>query len=237
MTTVIITQSNYLPWRGYFDLIRRGDLLVTFDVAQYTRRDWRNRNMIKAPGGRAWLTIPVQVKGRYSQAIDEVVVADPGWSGAHCRSLEANYGNAPRFDVMAPLLTQELRALAGEPYLSRINERLLRVVCDLLAIQVPIKRCTDFVGRDALVDMKPSERLIAIAQATGATTYLTGPSARAYLDLDAFGAAGISVEWMSFHGYPVYPQQFGAFEPQVSIVDLLLNTGKDAGRYLTQAAG
>jgi hypothetical protein len=117
-----------------------------------------------------------------------------------------------------------------------VNERLLRAVCGILGITIPIRRCSEVLERRALRAMQPTERLVAIAQALGSTRYVTGPAARDYLDLDLFAAAGIEVAWMAYESYPEYPQLWGEFEPRVSIVDLLLNTGTEAPHYLTRTA-
>ena len=99
-----IVQSNYLPWRGYFDLIRRADELILLDSVQYTRRDWRNRNIIKTPAGPQWITVPVEAKGQYYAAIDEVRVDDPGFAAKHVRAIELNYRKAAAFKETAPWL-------------------------------------------------------------------------------------------------------------------------------------
>ena len=236
MKTVVITQSNYIPWRGYFDMLRCADEAILLDSVQFTRRDWRNRNKIKTPAGTVWLTIPVEVKGRYEQAIDETRIVNPDWAETHIRTIELAYRRAAHFDAVAPWLFDLLRGVAAEPLLTRVNERLLRDLCRRLGIDVPILRCTDVLDRAALRAMTPTDRLVAIAKARDATGYLTGPAARAYLDLRPFAAADIDVEWMAYEGYSEYPQQWGAFEPHVSIVDLLFNTGADAPRYLTRNA-
>jgi len=100
--TVVITQSNYIPWRGYFDLLRSADEVVLLDSVQYTRRDWRNRNQIKTADGTAWLTIPVEVKGRYTQAIEETRIADPRWAARHIKAIESAYARAAYYDAVAP---------------------------------------------------------------------------------------------------------------------------------------
>jgi WbqC-like protein family len=230
--TVVITQSNYLPWRGYFDLIRQADELILLDSVQYTRRDWRNRNKIKTASGPLWLTVPVEVKGLYHQAIDEVRVADRGWSAAHRRAIELAYGRAPHFPDGFAWLDGLLADLAGETSLACVNEALLRALCARLGIATPIRRCTDVLERETLKRTDATGRLVDLAIAVGATRYLTGSAAQGYLDVSAFTRRGIEVEWMSYEGYPDYPQLWGAFEPAVSVIDLLLNTGPDAPAYL-----
>src|SRR5208283_1807000 len=87
-------QSNYIPWKGYFDIINRVDEFMLYDDAQYTRRDWRNRNKIKTPRGLRWLTIPVRVKGKFHQKICETEISDPGWAAGHWQTLRQNYARA-----------------------------------------------------------------------------------------------------------------------------------------------
>lgn len=233
--TVVITQSNYLPWRGYFDMLRSADEVILLDSVQYTRRDWRNRNKIKNASGTAWLTVPVEVKGLYHQAIDETRVSDPAWADGHRRAIDLAYKRAPHHAAVSGWLDPLLASVAAEPMLSQINEVLLRAICARLGLTMPIRRCTDLLDKEAMREMDPTERLVQLAQAAGATRYLSGPAAKAYLDPALFAARGIAVDWMSYAGYRDYPQLWGAFEPQVSIVDLLFNTGDDAARFLNRA--
>lgn len=236
MKTVVITQSNYIPWRGYFDMLQSADEVVLLDCVQFTRRDWRNRNKIKTPQGTAWLTIPVEVKGQYAQPIDETRIASPDWNKEHVRSIELAYARAPSYDATAPWLFDLMRSVATEPMLSTVNENLLRGLCHRLEITVPILRSSAVIDRDALRAMKATERLVALAQARGATHYLTGPAAHSYLESGLFAAAGIEIRFMAYDGYPEYPQLWGPFVPEVSVIDLILNTGADASRYLTRAS-
>jgi hypothetical protein len=233
--TVVIVQSNYLPWRGYFDLMRRADEFILLDSVQYTRRDWRNRNIIKTPAGPQWITIPVEVKGQYRAAIDEVRVADPGFAGKHARAIELNYRKAKAFEQVAPWLFGLLREASQFSLLSRVNEQLLIAIARKLNIMSPIRRCTDLLERQAMKEMDPTERLLALCKATGASDYLSGPSARGYLDEWRFREAGVQVSWIDYSRYAAYPQLWGPFVPSVSIVDLLLNTGAHAPLYVSPA--
>lgn len=230
--TVAITQSNYLPWRGYFDLIGSADELILLDSVQYTRRDWRNRNLIKTPTGLSWLTIPVDVKGKYLQSIDETRVSDPGWARSHMRSIELNYKQAPYFDEVSTWLFTELAAVEAEGLLTNINQHLVSAICRKLQIKAPIRHCCELLDRARLAEVEASERVIQLCRAAGATRYLSGPAARSYLDSARFANFDIEVVWMDYAGYPDYPQLWGAFEAKVSVVDLLLNTGPEAPEFL-----
>lgn len=229
---IVVTQSNYLPWRGWFDMLRQADGLVLLDSVQFTRRDWRNRNRIKTAQGAIWLTVPVEVSGRFAQAVDETRIQAPGWAEAHLRSIALAYARAPHFAEAFPWLEATLRGVAAEPMLTRVNEALIQALCGRLDLSLPIQRDAELLPRDALPAFDPSERLAALTEAAGGQRYLSGPAARAYLDPAPFERRGIAVEWMDYGGYPDYPQLWGTFEPAVSVIDLILNTGPAAARYL-----
>jgi hypothetical protein len=221
-----IIQSSYIPWKGYFDIINSVDEFVLLDDVQFTRRDWRNRNKIKSPQGIQWLTIPVASKGNYHQAIDQMEISTP-WADRHRRSLELNYRRAPHFGEMAPEIFALYQTASQQSRLSRINRLFIEGISRLLGIGTPLKW-----SRDYQVEGSKTDRLLSICVAAGADRYLSGPSARVYLDVQKFASAGIAVEWMDYQGYPVYPQLYGPFEHGVSIVDLLFNTGKAAPQYM-----
>ncbi|WP_395450912.1 WbqC family protein [Aminobacter sp. UC22_36] len=230
--TVVITQSNYIPWRGYFDMLRLADQVVLLDSVQYTRRDWRNRNKIKTPQGASWLSISVEVKGRYNESIDQIRIADMTWAQNHRRAISLAYRRAPHFGAQGQWVDDLLARVAYETRLTDVNETLIRAICEKLKIGTSICRCTDLLSLETMAGMDPSERLAALAERAGATRYISGPAAKAYLDHEAFNKRGIEVGWMDYSGYPPYPQLWGDFEPAVSILDLILNTGDDATHYL-----
>jgi hypothetical protein len=225
MKRIAIVQSNYIPWKGYFDLMAAVDEFILYDDMQYTRRDWRNRNQIKTPHGLHWLTVPVQTKGRYHQAIRDTLIDGEVWSAEHWKTLAQNYRRAPHFDTVASWLEPFYR----QPYthLSLLNHALIRQITSALDISTPIRCSWDY----QLVPGK-SERLLSLCQQAGATHYVSGPSARGYLDTELFTSAGLVVEWFDYKDYPVYPQLWGDFQHGVSILDLLFNTGPDAAAYL-----
>jgi hypothetical protein len=228
---VAIVQSNYIPWKGYFDLIRLADHFILYDDVQYTRRDWRNRNRIKTPEGLLWLTIPVQVKGRYEQLIKDTAISDPAWNRRHWKTIAHAYARARCFQAYRPWL-EDLYLGCEERLLSRINYRFLRAVCDLLSIDTTLSWSMDY----GLEGREKTERLISLCKRVGATEYISGPAARVYLDETLFAQEGIMVRWMDYSGYPVYTQLYPPFEHHVSIIDLILNEGPDAATYLARTA-
>jgi WbqC-like protein family len=222
---IAIIQSCYVPWKGFFDLIGRCDEYVIFDRTQFVKRHWHNRNRIKTASGVQWLSIPVISKGRYQQPIDEVEVEKP-WAEKHWRAIELAYRRAPFFPALEASVHSWYEQAEREPRLSGVNRIFIREIANLLGLRTRIVPDTSYPTEGA-----KSERLVAMVRAAGGNRYLSGPSARAYLDERLFSSAGIAVEWMSYDGYPEYPQLHGTFEHTVSILDLLFHTGPDAQRY------
>ena len=209
MKSIAILQSNYIPWRGYFDLIRSVDEFVILDSVQFTKNDWRNRNRINTSAGPAWLTIPIRTAGRFPQLIRDAEVAEDGWARRHWQTLTQNYARAAGFRRYAPELECTYEQAAQELNLSRINRAFLELVCRWFGIQTKISSCEIYPD-----DQDRVERLISICRAAGARNYLSGPRARAYLDPARFAAAGIEVKFLDYRGYPA---------PRLSAIDGILN--------------
>jgi hypothetical protein len=224
---VAIVQSNYIPWKGYFDLIRHVDEFILYDDVQYTRRDWRNRNRIKSANGVQWLTVPVQVKGKYFQAIKDTVVSDDSWRRTHWMTLSHCYGKSPYFRDFRDRL-EALYLGSSETRLSEINFAFLRTLCEVLGIATRITWSMDY----ACAAEDPTDRLVELCRRAGADAYLSGPAAKAYIREDAFRASGITLAFMDYSGYPEYPQMHPPFDHFVTVLDLLFMTGPSATAYL-----
>ena len=229
MKTAIL-QSNYIPWRGYFDMIKSVDFFVLYDHVQYTKNDWRNRNIIKTNQGQQWLTIPVQ-SNSLLQSIDNTFISDKhkNWHIKHLRTLQMSYAKSKYFKEVFPWI-EHLYNKAGEmDRLTDINEYLIREICSFLEIKTKIKRDSDF----ELIEGK-NEKLLNICKQLGSEVYLSGPAAKSYIDEGLFKLNGIDVEWMDYGGYPEYEQINGDFMPNVSILDLIFNTGAEAKNYISK---
>lgn len=226
MKRVAIVQSNYIPWKGYFDLIASVDEFILYDDMQFTRRDWRNRNQVKTPQGVQWLTVPVRVKGKYLQKIRETEIEGEAWAEDHWKALAQNYRRSPHFAEIAGWLEPIYR---NERFtmLSALNRRLLEAVCGYLGIRTAI---TDS-SRYELVEGK-SERLADLCRQAGGTEYISGPAARDYIEPRVFEEYGIRLTWFDYAGYPPYPQLWGEFVHGVTVLDLLFNCGRDAPRFM-----
>lgn len=226
MKKVAIVQSNYIPWKGYFDMIAAVDEFILYDDMQYTRRDWRNRNQIKTPQGVQWLTVPVLVKGKYHQKIRDTEIDGADWAVVHWKALTQNYRRAPHFEEIATWL-EPLYLAEPCTHLSTLNRRLIEAVCRYLGIKTTISNSWDY----SLPNGK-TERLANLCAQAGGGEYFSGPSARDYIDEGVFRDAGIKLTWFDYSGYPVYPQLWGEFTHGVTVLDLLFNCGKDTPRHM-----
>jgi WbqC-like protein family len=222
--TIAILQSNYIPWKGYFDLIAAVDEFILYDDMQFTKNDWRNRNKIKTPKGLEWLSIPVG--SDISRRIRDVQLPNNGWQQKHLKTLEINYGRTAFFEEVINLLKPfYLNQQIGT--LTEFNRALIQAVCDYLNIKTKISYSWDYnLGEGK------TERLVSLCQQAGATEYISGPAAKDYLDEAMFNKENIQVSWFDYSGYQAYPQLWGAFEHGVSVLDLLFNCGSSARTYM-----
>lgn len=225
MKKVAILQSNYIPWKGYFDLIGSVDEFIIYDEMQFTKRDWRNRNLIKTPNGLKWLTIPVKVKGKFDQKISETLIDGNDWRNIHWKSITHNYRKAPFFNEISNLL--EPFFLKKHDYLSQLNYALIQAVCSYLEIPTKLTQSSDY----EIVNGK-TERLVDICLQAKASIYISGPAAKNYIDENLFQNKGINLQWFEYSNYPEYHQLWDGFEHHVSIIDLLFNHGRNSTQFM-----
>jgi WbqC-like protein family len=219
-----VIQSSYIPWRGYFDFIASVDIFVFHDDIQYTKGDWRNRNKIKTPHGAEWITVPVAYK-KVAQLICETPIdSTTPWRNKHLRTLEANYRQAPFFYVVEEFISRV--SVSEQSTISQLNINLIRRISNYLEINTPM-----IISSELSLQGSKTERLIDLLKKLNATTYLSGPSADAYLDKDLFRQNGISLEYKSYD-YAPYPQLWGDFIGGVTVLDLIANCGSQAKEYI-----
>ncbi|PRC93560.1 WbqC family protein [Solimicrobium silvestre] len=227
MKKIAILQSNYIPWKGYFDMISAVDEFILYDDMQYTRRDWRNRNQIKTPQGLLWITVPVLVKGKYHQKIRDTEINDNDWAANHWKALVQNYRRAPHFEEIA-LWLEPIYLTKTYTHISQLNRNLIEAICNYLHITTRITNSWDY----NLLDDGKTERLADLCKQAGGSEYISGPSAKDYVEERVFTDMEIQLSWFNYNDYPVYPQLWGEFTHGVTILDLLFNCGKDAHKYM-----
>lgn len=225
MSRVAINQSNYIPWKGYFDLIHDADLFVFYDDVQFTKNDWRNRNKLKNSVGTGWVTIPVG--SNLNRLICDVIPSNELWQTKHWKTLNQLYGKSPYFNQYKGFL-EHFYCECKWKSLSQLNQYLIKYISrEFLGIK------TNFLNSSELSrEGKRQERLLEMLSAVGSGVYISGPAAKAYIEPDAFKQAGIDLIWKDYSGYPEYSQFFSPFRHDVSILDLLFHTGADAPYYI-----
>lgn len=223
---ILITQSNYIPWKGYFDAMNLVDEVILYDSVQFTKRDWRNRNLIKSSKGLKWLTIPVDVKGKFHQSIFETKISNIDWNRKHWDIIKQNYSKSPYFGEYKDLI-EDLYLGCKEQFLSIINYRFLTAINKILEVDTPIKFSSEF----ELVEGR-TNRLVDICKKNTATDYFTGPSAKNYIDESLFLDENINLHYLDNSNYPDYDQLYEPFNHGVTILDLIFNTGPNAKKFM-----
>lgn len=227
MKKLAILQSNYIPWKGYFDLISYVDEFIIYDDMQFTKNDWRNRNKIKTPQGLNWITIPVGSDN--NRRIRDVIFINNDWRLKHCKTLEANYRKSPFFEeifsFIKPIIIDE-----NLNSLTELNVSLIKSICSYLGILTPITYCWDY----GLIEGK-TERLVDLCEKSKADVYVSGPAAKDYIDQALFDKSKIQLEWFEYPNYSEYPQLWGEFQHSVSILDLMFNCGKESYKFMRYA--
>ncbi len=217
-----VHQPNYIPWPGFFYKVIKSDVFVFLDNVQFSRRSFTHRNRVKgSQSNTIWLTVPVYKKGMFYQKINEVMInKTEKWQKKHFGTLLMNYANAPFFHYYRDRL-QGIYA-EGWERLVDFNIELLKFTMKELKIKKEI-----YSASQLNVKGRKTELLISIIKELGGDTYLSGAGGRNYLDEDMFKKEKISVRYYQYGSF-VYPQLWGKFIPNLSILDLLFNCGSEA---------
>jgi hypothetical protein len=224
----VIIQPSYLPWRGFFHLLWLADTVVFLDDVQYDTHSWRNRNRIKGVNGAFWLTVPVRIPAWPPPEVNQVEIDNSrNWRRKHRESIRQSYGGSAWASEYLPLVEGFLE----RPWtnLAELDIHTTIELARTLGFQRDWLRCSEL--RLAGAPFKPTERLIRICEAVGATHYLSGPTAKDYMDAPLFADAGVELQYMEYD-YRPYEQRFGGFEPRLSVIDLLLNCGPRAAAHI-----
>jgi WbqC-like protein family len=220
MKKAAIIQPSFIPWRGFFDIIHDVDVFVFLDDVQYTKRDWRNRNKIKTPGGTKWIVVPVV--GGIQQLIHETRIDySQDWVARHIKTIHHSYAASPFYGSYRETLLDIYKKKFET--ISELNIFATKLISRLLGIEVEFVNSTDLHTAGA-----KENKLIDICSQIGAEAYLSGPTAQNYIDATKFDKADILLVYKNYDGYPEYSQRWGGYDPYVSIIDLLFNCGENS---------
>lgn len=224
MKSSAILQSSYIPWKGYFDLINDVDEFIFLDDVQFTKRDWRTRNRLKTATGAQWITIPVG--DDTNRLISDVQIKEHSWQLKHYKTIVTNYSKSPYFDRYKNFIEGIYLDVKWKS-LSELNQYVIKKISNELGIKTSFKD-----SRDYDVTSKKNARILDLLIKSDSHKYISGPSAKDYIDPKSMEASSIELIWKDYAGYPEYPQRFKNFEHNVSILDVLFNTGPDAPWFI-----
>lgn len=226
MKKIAILQSNYIPWKGVFDMINMVDEFVFLEDVDYTRRDWRNRNIIPTFNGNTWLTVPVKKAPIGTKIKDINISTDTDWQKKHLSAIVNAYRKAPFIIKYRPILED----FYITHHWNNLSEMNIYTTCKLASI---LGISTRFINsKDITTAGKKDDKLIEICKFLNATHYLSGPAAKCYINTDKFKKNGITLSYMLYDNYPEYNQLYGKFNHHVSVLDVLFNCGDEAPHYI-----
>lgn len=224
-----IHQPEHLPWLGYFAKMAAADAMVVLDSVPYRHHYFQNRNRLAVDGTATWLTVPVLHRHHLSRPISEIRVApERRWRRRYLGRLRDATRSMPHAADAVP----DLEAIVEAPHerLVDLNMAIISRFAAHLGIAAPLSMSSDHdvVGTRSLL-------LAELCHANRASTYLSGPSGREYLDPAPFEERGIGIEIFEF-SHPRYPQPGPGFVPNLAIVDLVANAGVERSRQILESA-
>jgi len=224
---IAVHQPQYLPWLGYFDKMRIADAFCYLDNVQYKKNEWQNRNRIKTARKWQWVTVPVHY--RFPEKLNDVKINNTEkWRKKHLQALITNYSRAPFYRDFFPIFDEALNR--DWDSLAELNIHLTEQIRIALNLHCkPAVRASELSLRE-----DPTERIIDICLELGGDSYLSGRDGAKYMQLERFAQSGIEVVFQDFN-HPAYPQQFGDFQSDLSIVDLLFNCGPESMEIIQAA--
>ncbi len=226
MKKIAILQSNYLPWKGVFDMIHQVDTFVFLEDVKYTEHDWRNRNKIQTKDGVKWITVPVNHSKKIDLKIYEAEINDKiNWQRKHYNAFQLNYIKAPYFKEYKWILEDLYKNKKWE-HISNFNIYAIKLIAKELGIE------TEFINSvDLNINGIKDDRIIEICKKLNATHYLSSPAAKDYIVPEKFERANIKLEYINYE-YPKYKQLHEPYNQFVTILDLLFNCGHNSPYYI-----
>jgi hypothetical protein len=220
---VAVTQPNFLPWLGYFDLLDAADLWVSLDNVQLTRRSFVVRNRVRLLDGRQrWLTVALVASSR-DVTIAKARLASGDWWRGLWNVIAANYRHCPLYPRYADWLQDLLRPRDDEVVLARYNERIIAELAAELQIRYEFARSSDIAP---VLEGSAQEKILTVLSSLPVTQYLNfarGVDVGLY-DPTAFAERGIQLLKQDYQ-HPHYAQGDGEFASHLSVVDALLHLG------------
>ena len=212
-----ILQPGYLPWIGFFNMVKWSDTFIILDDVQFSDSAWQHRNRIKTPMGFQWLTVPVLKK--LDQKIKGVKINNKEkWAKNHWKAIKFNYSKARFFGEYSEFFEETYSREWSS--LLELDMHIIKGICNFLRLKPNFEFASNLnVGGNAL------DHVIKLCKKIGATEYLNGPAGKSYMTEEDFAKEGIKLVWHEY-SHPTYNQLYGEFVPYMSVIDLLFNEGE-----------
>lgn len=225
MKKVAVLQSNYIPWKGYFDIIHDVDLFIFYDEVQYTKNDWRNRNRILTKTGAQWITVPTG--DNIHRSILDVEIKNSLWQKKHWNSIVGSYSRAPYFKKYKEFFEYVYLEKKWTKLYELNRYIIINIASEFLDMSTKFEDSRNFQ-----TEGKKDEKLLSLLKQVKTDIYISGPSASEYMNIDNYKKNDIEIKWKKYHDYPKYRQRYEPFTHYVSIIDLLFNVGENAQYYI-----
>jgi hypothetical protein len=210
-------QPSYIPWLGLFAKILQSDTFVILDQVQFStgKDNYINRNRIKGPSGAEWLTVPVSREGHLTTTVGDIPV-HAAWRASHLAKIRQHYAPAPYVHLADGLLPPE------GPHLSDVAGMSMLMLLGML-----LPECVSRVKMQSELGLLPAHKtqlIVDLCHATGDRAFLFGGHGKDYADLDLLRDERIEPVFQEWEP-PAYPQLWGGWIPNLSVVDAILNIG------------
>ncbi len=224
---IAIHQPNFLPWIGYFNKIKKSDIFIFLDDVQFEQgKTFTSRTKIICNGNETWMTVPIKKKSELNNIRETSVDNNIFWKKKHLKTLQLNYSKTPFFEEVFSIIEKNYNI--NGIYITDYNIPLIIDICCYLDLKTRFLRSGEIVAAESL---KGWDKILSLILETEATTYLSGSGAgsKRYVNANDLKKHHIDLEWQNYK--PVKYNQVnnkGDFIPNLSIIDLLFNYGKEA---------
>jgi hypothetical protein len=219
---VSIMQPTYIPWVGYFNLIKNSDIFIFLDDVQFSKRSWQQRNKILNDKNIITLTVPVFSKNKFLQNINQTRINNcDNWKKKHLSSIRFNYAKHNYFEEFYELYKNTL--LKNYEFLSELNISLIKTITNYLNIN-----CTFENSSRLNINQTKENKIIGILEKLSATEYISPSGSIAYLgDGEKILQSGFEFKYQNYKIKEYSQKNCKSFTPNLSIIDMIFNHGKD----------
>ena len=215
-------QPYFLPYLGYWQLIREADIFVIYDNIQYTKKGWFNRNYILCCNKKLCITVPIKKDSDYLDVNQRYLSDDyKRHISKIINQISSNYRRAPYFESVMPFLTEILSN--QEVNLFNYNYHIINAIVDYLEINTKL-----LVSSSIFIDhnQKGQDRVISMLKELGASMYINPIGGLDLYNKEAFIEEGIKLRFLESK-LPPYRQFEDEFVPSLSIIDILMFNDKE----------